>query len=465
MAETGGLAKRPGSSSLVQRTADSGSSGQPGKQTLVGSQAANGQAAAAPDWVVKARAYNQAHAALCEQFMQATSNACVGADGQLDPAEVARWQVAHGLDPDGRIGPMTVKAAQGKAPGGEGGAGADAAGAHATGAAGNAGHAAAAAAPAAAAPAAAAPAADGQGAQGGLLSTLSDMGQSVLDMGQSVLDWFSGGSSHEPSGGGGGGGGGGGSGAGGDHELPVPEHGDDMDSPEKAPKKPSTAPAKPVGKEVYEKGGILPKEHLGHYNLSEQEYQFKLRVYDAAVARLGDKIYGGVPEEDLVSIEGGRQIRKDVVGPLNSMLSAMRADMQAGKAIGDKAVGAATGIAVTSAYRSPERDRDLWDSYFQNYLAKTEADRAATGDPFGAEAVKLIVRYIGSRKAPPGGSNHSNGIAVDLSIEENGHRLKNSYDNQTAWKKSWHYAWLNANAATYGFKNYPKEAWHWDHKL
>jgi hypothetical protein len=165
-----------------------------------------------------------------------------------------------------------------------------------------------------------------------------------------------------------------------------------------------------------------------------------------------------------VATENGKQIRSDVSGPLSSMLAAMRADIKAGKAVGDKPVGNATNIHVTSAYRSPATDRDLWDSYFQGYLAKTADDREATGDPFGSEAVKLIVKYIGSRKAPPGGSNHSNGTAVDLTIEEGGAWIKNSYDNQTAWKKSWHYAWLNANAATYGFKNYPKEAWHWDYK-
>lgn len=301
MGQTGGFAQNPGTGTLVQGMADGGLAGAPGKQTLVGqpavatapqaaapqAEAAAGPAEKEPDWSVRARAFNREHAALGEQFLQATGSACVGPDGELDPAEIARWQVAHGL---------------------------------------------------------------------------------------------------------------------------------------------------------------------------------KLRVYDAAVARLGDKIYGGVPREDLVATENGKQIRRDVSGPLQSLLSAMRADLAAGKPAGDKEVGKATGIHVTSAYRSPETDRDLWDKYFQGYLHKTTAERAATGDPFGAEAVKLLVRYIASRKAPPGGSNHSNGTAVDLTIEEGGASIKNSYDNQTAWKKSWQYAWLTANAATFGFKNYPKEAWHWDYK-
>lgn len=360
-----------------------------------------------PDWSVRARAYNREHAANGEQFLKATGGACVGPDGELDPAEIARWQVAHDLKPDGRVGPQTVKTAQAKA----------------------------------AAPSEAPAKAEAGGGEGGGPAHAPAEAPAKAEAGA------------------------GGGGAASEHdELPVPEHNDDVSAPDQVVKKPANAPAKPAGKEIYQKGGVLSKEHLGRYDLNEQEYAFKLRVYDAAVARLGEKIYGGVADEDLVAIENGKQIRSDVAGPLGAMLSAMRADLAAGKRAGDKDVGKATGIAVTSAYRSPERDRNLWDSYFQNYLAKTTAAREATGDPFGAESVKLIVKYIGSRKAPPGGSNHSNGTAVDLSIEENGRRLSNSYDNQTAWKNSWHYAWLQANAATHGFKNYPKEAWHWDYK-
>jgi D-alanyl-D-alanine carboxypeptidase len=153
-----------------------------------------------------------------------------------------------------------------------------------------------------------------------------------------------------------------------------------------------------------------------------------------------------------------------VAGPLEAMLSAMRADIKAGKAVGNKGVGKASGIHIMSAYRSPETDRDLWDKYFQGYLAKTTKEREATGDPYGAEAVKVMVRFIASRKAPPGGSNHSNGIAVHLTPYVGSVSIVTSYDNQTAWKNTWHYIWLNTNAARFGFKNYPKEAWHWGYK-
>jgi hypothetical protein len=57
-----------------------------------------------------------------------------------------------------------------------------------------------------------------------------------------------------------------------------------------------------------------------------------------------------------------------------------------------------------------------------------------------------------------GGSNHSNGNAVDLARTVNGHSQPNDHNDQKAWKASWEYWWLRANAAHHGFKNYPKEA-------
>ena len=54
--------------------------------------------------------------------------------------------------------------------------------------------------------------------------------------------------------------------------------------------------------------------------------------------------------------------------------------------------------------------------------------------------------------AKPGKSNHQTGIAADIS------GLQRENDTSAKFK------WLQANAKTYGFKNYIKECWHWDYK-
>ncbi len=67
-----------------------------------------------PSWVKRAREYHRDHPKFADQFKAATNNACVGADGELDPNEIARWQVAHGVKPDGICGPDTAHAAANK---------------------------------------------------------------------------------------------------------------------------------------------------------------------------------------------------------------------------------------------------------------------------------------------------------------------------------------------------------------
>lgn len=67
----------------------------------------------AGSWVTRAIAYNRAHADLVAMFNQATNSSCIDpATGELDPQKVARWQVAAGAKPDGRVGESTVIAAQ-----------------------------------------------------------------------------------------------------------------------------------------------------------------------------------------------------------------------------------------------------------------------------------------------------------------------------------------------------------------
>ncbi len=67
-------------------------------------------------WVTRAREYHRNNSEYVDQFKAATGGACVGADGDLDPNEIARWQASHGVRPDGFCGPLTVHAAVGNEP-------------------------------------------------------------------------------------------------------------------------------------------------------------------------------------------------------------------------------------------------------------------------------------------------------------------------------------------------------------
>ena len=68
----------------------------------------------------------------------------------------------------------------------------------------------------------------------------------------------------------------------------------------------------------------------------------------------------------------------------------------------------------------------------------------------GSSNYAIIERPPGECSPPtarPGTSNHEGGVAIDF---------KGCSTRQTSC-----YKWLAGNAAKYGFKNYPKEAWHW----
>jgi hypothetical protein len=63
-------------------------------------------------WITGAKRFNAAHAEEVAEFNRVTKDACVGPEGVLDPALVSDWQVAHGVQPDGRVGSATVDAAK-----------------------------------------------------------------------------------------------------------------------------------------------------------------------------------------------------------------------------------------------------------------------------------------------------------------------------------------------------------------
>lgn len=106
-----------------------------------------------------------------------------------------------------------------------------------------------------------------------------------------------------------------------------------------------------------------------------------------------------------------------------------------------------TNVWVQSAYRSVERQKQLYDNSVNKYLKQGKTQE---------EAEKLTDEYINK----PGASDHNLGLAVDFNY------VDNKFEDLDAFK------WLQKNAENYGFiLRYPKdkeditkiayESWHW----
>jgi D-alanyl-D-alanine dipeptidase len=94
-------------------------------------------------------------------------------------------------------------------------------------------------------------------------------------------------------------------------------------------------------------------------------------------------------------------------------------------------------LLVVSGYRDPARQRRLWEAALQKY-----------GSP--QKARKWV--------APPGGSAHQTGRAIDFYLGG-----KNSSANVAMLRNTPAYRWLVANAQRFGFYPYPDEPWHWEY--
>lgn len=144
-----------------------------------------------------------------------------------------------------------------------------------------------------------------------------------------------------------------------------------------------------------------------------------------------------LPEDftvEVANIDSTRQFDSRAIGYLNQMMNDMRKD-------------GITNVWVQSAYRSVERQKELYDNSIQKYLKQGKTQE---------EAIALTDEYINK----PGSSDHNLGLAVDF----------NNVDNSFAKLKG--YQWLLENAENYGFiLRYPEdkeditkiayESWHW----
>ena len=201
-----------------------------------------------------------------------------------------------------------------------------------------------------------------------------------------------------------------------------------------------------------------------------------------------------IPEAELQVVEDGFKLRKDAAEKCKKLLAEARSALKTeqdefqkkpkeqqqavekdAKAKGEVVVTKVHRIGLTSGYRGYEHDSGLWHSYYRKKYyrlnhARLSHIRYSEGGLHGWKAVETMVDYIAPRKAAPGYSNHSHGIAVDFFTEEGGVKLtaetgKSNKDlklHNQRWEKSWFYKWLERHKKDYGVERIPSEAWHWE---
>jgi LAS superfamily LD-carboxypeptidase LdcB len=94
-------------------------------------------------------------------------------------------------------------------------------------------------------------------------------------------------------------------------------------------------------------------------------------------------------------------------------------------------------LLLTSGFRDPEHQRRLWEDALRKYGSAEEARKWV---------------------APPGGSAHQTGRAIDFYLGG-----RNSSANVRQLRTLPAYHWLVANAARFGFYPYEREPWHWEY--
>ena len=136
------------------------------------------------------------------------------------------------------------------------------------------------------------------------------------------------------------------------------------------------------------------------------------------------------PASELVNVErrhgGPRQLHRDAYAAYQRLKTAAEADGIP-----------ANLLTMTSGYRSVASQRALWEAALQKY-----------GSPQAAR------RWV----APPGGSPHHTGRAIDFNLGG-----RNNSENVAQLRQTAAYRWLVCNAARFGFYPYAAEPWHWEY--
>ena len=177
------------------------------------------------------------------------------------------------------------------------------------------------------------------------------------------------------------------------------------------------------------------QENQVQYKEPEPEPKVKKEITDWNL-RLAN--YENILPEDfeieVANIDDTRQFDARAIKYLTQMMNDMRKD-------------GISNIWVQSAYRSVERQKELYNNSVKKYLKQGKTQE---------EAERLTDEYINK----PGASDHNLGLAVDFNY------VDNKFEDLDGFK------WLKENAEDYGFiLRYPKdkedipkisyESWHW----
>ena len=188
---------------------------------------------------------------------------------------------------------------------------------------------------------------------------------------------------------------------------------------------------------------------------------FRRRVLEAQIARakkLGRVFIATLPEGVLDTVEYGQKMVKAAAKQCRALLAAARAKL------GD-AAGKNGSIRALSGYRPVEKERDLWNGYFEQYYWATyEHLMKFPGGSTSEAAVQYVAAYVSDRKAAPGYGNHSAGVAMDFSTTVGRVTYSTRMSQKAGWKKTPFYHWLRDNAGEFDFHPYVKEPWHWEFK-
>lgn len=196
--------------------------------------------------------------------------------------------------------------------------------------------------------------------------------------------------------------------------------------------------------------------------------EFKQAVLEGQMARSrarGRVHAPPVPAAELSVVEGNHKLRLEAAEACRRLLADARAALASAKAAGEPAAAPTTSIGVASAYRDYAQDEAAWNASFHKHYHKTQTQRSGLpGGAHGDAAVRWLIEHLAPIKAPPGFSNHSNGLAVDFSTVHGGTTYGPNTDQREGWRRTWLHPWLVANAARFKFMPLASEEWHWDYR-